>query len=300
MAYSTPVIKGKIPTMNRRTSPASLTTVLDDHVHWLGRWQCAIMFPDKVEETNPYGPDTLIRWLAEPEQGGMLDQPIIRRLQDLHDELHDQAYELGKIAPRARPPFENYEELLRNFDSFIAQVRRAERLLTSAARAGGLAALQSGKAMAVILNEISELMQRAENKGMVATIAVASIDHFDLLKKRLGTDFIDFAVAEVTGRIGHNLRPFDDVFRLEQAYSVWFLQQAKIEDAVKAADRVRRKINILPVEFPDGTAEAISISVGMVNVDYSLPAADLVQRAMDALLTGQERGESQIVAPELE
>ncbi len=286
--------------MNRRTSPASLATVMDDHVHWLGRWQCAIMFPDKVDETNPYGPDTLIRWLSEPEQQNILEQPIIRRLQDLHDELHDQAYELGKVAPRSRPPFENYDDMLRNFDSFIAQVRRAERLLASAARAGGLAALQSGKAMAAILQEISELMQRAESKGVVASIAVASIDHFDVLKKRLGGAAIDFAVAEVTGRIGHNLRPFDDVFRLEEAYSVWFLQQAKIDDAVKAADRVRRKINILPVEFPDGTAEAVSISIGLVGVDYNQPAGDLVQRAMDALLVAQERGESQIAAPELE
>jgi len=285
--------------MNRRTSPASLATVMDDHVHWLGRWQCAIMFPDKVDETNPYGPDTLIRWLAEPEQEGILEQPIVRRLQDLHDELHDQAYELGKIAPRSRPPFETYEDLLRNFDSFIAQVRRAERLLISAARAGGLTALQSGKAIAVLLQEISELMQRAEKKGTMTSLAIASIDHFAELKARLGSSATDFMVAEVTGRIGHNLRPFDDVFRLEEAYSVWFLQQAKVEDAIKAADRVQRKIHVLPVEFPDGTAETVSISIGLINVDYSQPAGDLINRALDVLRMAQEQGTSQILAPEL-
>lgn len=258
------------------------------------------MFPDKVDEHNPHGPDTLIRWLADEEQHLLLDQPVIRRLQDLHDTLHDQAYELGKAAPRSRPPFESYAEMLRDFDSFIAQLRRAERLVQSAAQAGGLASLQSGKAMGVILREISELMQRAEAKGMMASLAVASIDNFTPLRNRIGAPAMDFAVAEISGRIGHNLRPFDDVFRLEDAYSVWFLQQAKIEDAVKAAGRVLRKINILPVEFPDGKAEQVSISVGLVGVDYSQPPADLISRALDALKTAQTRGASQIVAPEIE
>ena len=273
---------------------------MDDHVHWLGQWQCAIMFPDKVEEHNPYGPDTLLRWLTDADQEPLLNQPVIRRLQDLHDALHDQAYELGQSAPRSRPPFESYAELLRDFDSFIAQLRRAERLVASAAQAGGLASLQSGKAMGVILREISELMQRAEAKGMMASLAVASVDNFTAIRDRIGAAAMDFAVAEVSGRIGHNLRPFDDVFRLEDAYSVWFLQQAKIEDAVKAADRVRRKITVLPVEFPDGTAEPVSISVSLVTVDYAAPPADLIARALDGLRTAQTTGINQVYAAELD
>lgn len=287
--------------MNRRTSPASLTTVLDDHVHWLGRWQCSIMFPDKVGETNPYGPDTLIRWLSEPDQRDLLGQPIIRRLQDLHDALHDQAYELGKVSPRTRPPFEEYESFLLNFDSFVGQLRRAERLLVTAAKAGGIAALRAGKAMEVVLRELGEIMQRAEAKGQVASLAVATIDGYPDLLARLGPSAADYVVTEVVGRIGHNLRPFDDVFRLEEPYSVWFLQQAKLEDAIKAADRVCRKVNILPVEFPDGTPPAqVSISVGLVTVDYNLPAGDLVDRALAALRGALEDGPGKIAAPELD
>lgn len=286
--------------MNRRVSPANLATVLDDHVHWLGRWQCAIMFPDKVDETNPYGPDTLLRWLAEPDQSQLLSQPVIRRLQQIHDELHDQAYELGKAAPRSRPPFEMYEEMLRNFDNFVAQLRRTERLLTSAARVGGLATLQSGKAMDVILKEITNLMQRSESKGQVATIAVSSVDGFERLKDQLGVSVTDFIATEVTGRIGHNLRPFDDVFRMDEAYSIWYLQQAQVEDAVRAADRVRRKINVLPVEMPDGKSETVSISTGLVNVDYNQPANALVEKALAALRGAQTKGAGQISAPEID
>lgn len=286
--------------MNRRSTAASLTSVLDDHVHWLGRWQCALMFPDKVDETNPYGPDTLLRWLAEPDQSQILSQPIVRRLQQLHDELHDLAYELGKAAPRSRPPFEMYEELLRNFDNFVAQLRRTERLLASAARVGGLAALQSGKAMDAILKEITTLMQRAESKGHVATIAISAIDNFERLREQVGVSGTDFIAAEVTGRIGHNLRPFDDVFRMEEAFSIWFLQQAEVADAVKAADRVRRKINVLPIEFPDGKSETVSISVGLVNANYALPANELIEKALGALRRAQSQGSGQIVAPELD
>ncbi len=291
---------GYNPHMNRRAASASLANVLDDHVHWLGQWQRAIMFPDKVDEHNPYGPDTLIRWLAEPEQGQILSQPVVRRLQQLHDELHDMAYELGKSAPRSRPPFENYDDMLRNFDNFVAQVRRTERLLASAARVGGLAALQSGKAMDVILREISTLMQRAESKGQVASLAVATVDGFEKLKEQWGISGSDFLVTEVVGRIGHNLRPFDDVFRMDDAYSIWFLQQAELADAIKAADRVRRKINVLPVEFPDGRSETVSISIGLIGIDYRMPANELVDRAVRALRTAQSQGEGKISAPELD
>lgn len=286
--------------MNRRVSPANLATVLDDHVHWLGRWQCAIMFPDKVDETNPYGPDTLLRWLAEPDQAQLLAQPIVRRLQQIHDELHDQAYELGKSAPRSRPPYEAYEDMLRSFDNFIAQVRRTERLLASAARVGGLTALQSGRAMDLILKEITSLMQRSESKGQVATLAISSVDGFERLKDQLGVSVTDFIATEVTGRIGHNLRPFDDVFRMDEAYSIWYLQQAEVGDAVKAADRVRRKINVLPIEFPDGRSETVSISIGLVSVDYGAPAGALVEKALSALRSAQSRGAGQISAPEID
>ncbi|HRJ11908.1 MAG TPA: diguanylate cyclase [Alphaproteobacteria bacterium] len=286
--------------MNRRASPANLASVLDDHVHWMGRWQCALMFPDKVDATNPYGPDTLLRWLAEPEQAQILSQPIIRRLQQLHDELHDMAYELGKVAPRSRPPFELYEDMLRNFDNFVAQLRRTERLLVSAARVGGLATLQSGKSMEIILKEITDLMQRAESKGQVASLAVSAVDGFERLKDQLGVSTADYIATEVTGRIGHNLRPFDDVFRMDEAYAIWFLQQAEVGDAIKAADRVRRKINVLPIEFPDGKSETVTISAGLISVNYNLPANELVEKALNALRAAQSAGTNQIKAPELD
>lgn len=286
--------------MNRRQNVATLSAVLDDHIHWLGRWQCAVMFPDKVGENNPYGPDTLIRWLADPEQGQVLAQPAVRRLQQLHDTLHDQAYELGKVAPRARPPYEAYEEFLRNFDSFIAQLRRTERLLASAARMGGLAALQSGRAMEIVLQEITGLMQRAESKGYQCVLAVAGVDRFDQVKSHWDSAITDYIVTEVVGRVGQNLRPFDDVFRLNESYSVWFMQQVNIEDAVRAADRVRRKVGVLPVEFPDGRSESVTLSAGLVPVDFGQAAGDLLERALAALRTAQDRGTGQICAPAAE
>jgi GGDEF domain-containing protein len=281
--------------MNRRQSPASLATVLDDHLHWLGRWQCSLLFPDKVPETNPHAPDTLLRWLSSEDQQDMLEQPVVRRLQDLHDEIHDQAYQLGGVSPRSRPPFEEYEEMLRNFDSFVAQLRRVERLIQSAAKAGGLAALNAGKTMGHVLHELAEIMARVEAKGLVSSLAVASIDNYDALLKTMGSGATDFIAAEVAGRIGHNLRPFDDVFRLEEAFSIWYLQQAKLEDAVKAADRVRRKVSVLPVELPDGRSEFVTLSVSLVSVDYAAPPAELINLALDALRISQANAADQIV-----
>lgn len=281
--------------MSRRHSTASLATVLDDHLHWLGRWQRALLFPDKVDENNPHGPDTLIRWLSEPEQSPLLEQPVVRRLQDLHDELHDQAYQLGLTSPRSRPPFEEYDSFLLNFDSFVGQLRRAERLIESAAKAGGLATLRAGKSMELVMRELAELMQRTEAKQIVSTIALASIDQFDHLVSTLGTSAADYIAAEVAGRIGHNLRPFDDVFRLEDATTIWYLQQAKLEDAAKAADRVRRKINILPIELPDGRGEMVTLSISLIQVDYNTPPIELVDKALTVLRMSQAGTHDRIV-----
>ena len=284
--------------MNRRHSPASLANVLDDHLHWLGEWQCALMYPDKIQETNPHGPDTLLRWLSEPDQEKLLTQPVVKRLQDLHDEIHDRAYELGKTPPRSRPPFEEYEELLRGFESFVGQVRRTEKLVETISKTGGLESGAAGKSMEVVLREVSELVARNEAKGIISTIALSCIDGYEEMKKSLGASAMDYIAAETAGRIGHNLRPFDDVFRLDNTFVIWFLQQAKVEDAVKAAERVCRKVSVLPVEFPDGREEMITISVSLVEVKYDIPVAALVDQAMKALHTSQATAVNQIVTVE--
>jgi GGDEF domain-containing protein len=111
----------------------------------------------------------------------------------------------------------------------------------------------------------------------------------------MGAGAADYAAAEVAGRIGHNLRPFDDVFRLEDAYSIWYLQQAKLEDGAKAADRVRRKVNVLPIEFPDGRAEMLTISVSLIAVDYAAPPSELIDRALTLLRRSQASAADQIV-----
>jgi GGDEF domain-containing protein len=219
-------------------------------------------------------------------------------LQDLHDQLHDQAYQLGILSPRTRPPFEKYEALLRIFDSFVGQLRRVERLIESAKKSGGLTTLGAGKTMELALHDLAELMARTEAKGLISSLAIASIDNYDELLKTLGAGAMDYIAAEVIGRIGHNLRPFDDVFRLEDAFSIWYLQQAKLEDAVKAADRVRRKINILPIDLPDGRSEMITISASLIAVDYAAPPAELINLALDALRLSQANFADQVITAE--
>ncbi len=282
--------------MSRRQSTATLQSVLDDHIHWLGQWQRAVLFPDKVSERNPYGPDTLLRWLADPQNADYLNQPAIRRLQLLQDQLQDQADDLGKVAPRSRPPFEAYDDFLRNFDSFVGQMRRVERLMTAAAV--GLDLKTGLKNAAAVLRDLAELMARAEGRGETGTLAAVSIDAFDQIKAGSSDAVMDFILMEVAARITHNLRPFDDVYRLDDNHFLIYLHNAKVADARIAADRVRRKVAVLPIELPTGMEIEVGISLGLEQIDFKETPDTLVARAVGNLKIAQSRGLSQITGGE--
>lgn len=280
--------------MARRSTPATLTSVMDDYVHWLGEWQRAIMYMDKLQGELPRSPDTLDRWLQDPSLHEMKEQPVIKRLVSLNKTMLDQADDLLDVAPRSRPPYEAYDQFLRNFEGFISQMRRAERFVNAAE--GDLDSRTGLKAGVLIARELADLINRIEQHGEALTVVCAQLDQFSEIVAKYGEAAGDFVIAEVANRASMSLRPFDEVYRLGGAQFLMYLINANLENGVRAIDRVRRKIAILPVTLPNGTEIEVTASFGASQVASTQGVEAVLRNVSDALKTATSNGQNNQVS----
>ncbi len=267
--------------MVRRNTPANLVTVLDDYIHWLGEWHRALIYADKLDGEMPQSPDTLTRWLQDPSQHEIKEQIVIKRLISQNQTMIEQADDLLEIAPRARPPYEAYDTFMRNFEGFMGQLRRAERLVN--ASAGDVDTRTGLKAGVVVARELADLINRIEQHGEALTVVCAHLDQYDEIRTQHGDQVSDYLIAEVASRASMNLRPFDEVYRLGGAQFLMYLINANMENGLRALDRVKRKIAVLPITLPNGLEINTTVSLGVSEVHHGQSVEAVLRNVNDAL-----------------
>jgi two-component system, cell cycle response regulator len=165
-------------------------------------------------------------------------------------------------------------------------------------------------------NLLARELDRSRRHGRVLSVIVADLDHFKGINDRFGHLAGDLVLKAAARVFADNLRAHDSVGRYGGEEFVVLLPETGLEEAVRAAERLRRAIAGLRFAGLDGLQ--VSISLGVAEAagggpadfpaaaavpdgayDPSGPAVDaLIHAADEALYEAKRAGRDRVVAAE--
>ena len=105
--------------------------------------------------------------------------------------------------------------------------------------------------------------------------------------------FVEHSVAEIADRFSQCLRSYDSIHRFGRDRVVICLPHLKRADASAVLSRLKELVCALPFHLPDGRSDLITVSLGAVMLEASLPVHEAINRADRAMeqsrLSGRNR-----------
>lgn len=297
---------GPEPKDRRSAPPAALDTaelserlgrVLDEHILWLGRWQRALFFPGAAGADAPADvPRALADWRADAHRSAseIANQPVIDRLQEIEQSMHQQGIALLHQARGGRMPdmgeFDDFMELSQNFVARLRMVERAFNIARS-----GMDPLTGLKTRAGMTDEINREIKRCERTGGAFSLAVCDIDHFKQVNDRWGHDAGDEVLAVVAGCILRGVRTFDDAWRMGGEEFIISLKDADEGAAMLVLERLRNEIAGLSIPVGEGRRIRVTASFGYATLRPGTSADRMITVADRALYRAKEAGRNRVV-----
>ena len=122
------------------------------------------------------------------------------------------------------------------------------------------------------------------------------LDHFKSINDQHGHGTGDHVLIEVTERCKDNLRVHDIIARLGGEEFCILLPYTNQEQAQKVAERLRQKIEIMPI-ISEGKRIKVTISVGISLVAVGdVDGHDAIERADKKLLEAKSMGKNRVCA----
>jgi len=143
---------------------------------------------------------------------------------------------------------------------------------------------------------ISQEFSRFKRSQKEYAIVMIDLDHFKNINDKHGHTIGDKVLIEVTERCKDNLRVHDIIARLGGEEFCILLPYTNLEQAHKVAERLRQKIEVLPI-ISDGSRVKVTISVGISLVsEVDNDGHDAIDRADQKLLEAKSAGRNRVCA----
>ena len=142
------------------------------------------------------------------------------------------------------------------------------------------------------LEQGTRLGQRARKGGVPASLLMMDLDHFSSVNERFGHAGGDQALTEFTDLLRQSVRPADLLCRYGGEEFCALLIGAPIEEAARAAERIRASVANHVIDFGSQKL-TITVSIGVASLSERGLAAT-IQSADEALYQAKARGRNAI------
>lgn len=142
-----------------------------------------------------------------------------------------------------------------------------------------------------ILEKLDLEVGRAERSGKPLSVAMVDIDGFREINARFGPGAGDSVLRSVSGLIGETCRQYDAAGRIGSEEFLMVLPDIEADDAARAAERLRHRIDATQFAF-HGEGFEVTASIGVTTVDFekSETPDDAIARAGEALRQARSEG----------
>ncbi len=287
------------PSADSREILDELDHAIADHLAWLKTWHNNLISEGtKAPKELAYDPHHLCRfgsWYVKKQHTGLVNQPALRNLANIHKDLHDRALALSETGRASREPVEqaSYTAFMDTFTAFITHARRLEKAFAAASsNMDSLTGLHNRQAMIEELEKEHDRIARSGNSGC---IALGDLDHFKRVNDSHGHGAGDKVLIASAERFLGQLRSYDTVYRYGGEEFLVYLPGADMETAKIVIERLRMSLEAQPIPLDGDQAITVTGSFGLAEMDGSISLKKVITRADTALYQAKDSGRNQVV-----
>lgn len=130
-------------------------------------------------------------------------------------------------------------------------------------------------------------------RGTMTSLLYMDLDNFKEVNDSFGHGLGDEVLITLAGILKQELRTEDVVFRLGGDEFAVLLDGMGSREALAAAERLRSVVKAYPFEF-GGRVFPLSLSIGLIQIDGTLAAGDLLSQADAAMYRAKARGKNRV------
>jgi two-component system cell cycle response regulator len=148
------------------------------------------------------------------------------------------------------------------------------------------------------LRHMEGLMKRVADTGKSLSVLVCDLDRFKSVNDTYGHAAGDEVLKQFAQRATQSMRNIDMVARFGGEEFVILLPDTDGDDALKAAERLCKKVSATPMdvaEAPDGKL-TVTVSIGLASTNTAMPGEELIKLADAALYRAKQAGRNQVCA----
>ncbi len=175
--------------------------------------------------------------------------------------------------------------------SFIKDLRSAENKLVEMATHDFLTGLLNRRET---YRRLGEEFQRYQRSQEPFSVLLLDLDHFKKVNDVYGHSAGDIVLQSVAEAMRKGVRPYDLCCRYGGEEFLVILPDAKEEEAVSAAERLRFDIANLEICAAPDTVLRITASIGVATVVNGEDIDQLISRADEAMYVGKQQGRNRV------
>jgi diguanylate cyclase (GGDEF)-like protein len=145
-----------------------------------------------------------------------------------------------------------------------------------------------------ILDNLHELIGRANRYKQDLSVSILDIDHFKGVNDRYGEYTGDAVLGNVAKIIYRNIRASDTVGRYGGDQFLIILTRANLYSAKISAERIRNTIENAEMKDTDDKVFTVTVSQGLSGLEQGEDARSFISRAEEALLKAKENGRNRV------
>lgn len=144
---------------------------------------------------------------------------------------------------------------------------------------------------------LEEMLNRTiarAKRGMVSSLLYMDLDNFKEVNDTVGHAAGDEVLNTLSGRLKTELRTEDIIFRVGGDEFAVLLEGMDSRESRPAAERLRVAVEAHPFE-PEGRVFRLSLSIGLIKIDGTLPTRVLLSQADAAMYRAKEQGKNRVI-----
>jgi len=141
-------------------------------------------------------------------------------------------------------------------------------------------------------------MKRVADTGKSLSVLVCDLDRFKSVNDTYGHAAGDEVLKQFAQRATQSMRNIDMVARFGGEEFVILLPDTDGDNALKAAERLCKKVGATPMDVadaPDGKL-TVTVSIGVASTQMAMPGEELIKLADAALYRAKQGGRNQVCA----
>ncbi len=184
-----------------------------------------------------------------------------------------------------------FESLAEALAAVLLQSARVSRL-TDLAQRDPLTGLLNRRS----ITRLNEAIRKGVADRRRMSVLLLDIDHFKRVNDTHGHPFGDTVLQAVATVLRDNTRTGDEVARWGGEEFVVWLPHTPLDAARAAAEKIRRKIEAVPLRAADGGAVGVTASIGVAQLLAGEDLEHAVSRADECLYKAKRSGRNRVVA----